>query len=92
MEDISGTRKTMLAKVVSISLNAKFKRIQFIFCLLPADIIGITIFDRAKYGNDDIIDKEFREVQTVALIFVELFSPIRNLILYLGSYALFYTV
>lgn len=74
MEDISGTRKTTLAKAISISLNARFKRIQFTPDLLPTDITRITVFDRVKYGNDDIINKEFREVQTVAPIFVELFS------------------
>ena len=51
----------MLAKAVSISLNARFKRIQFTPDLFSTDIAGITVFGRVKYGNDDIIDKEFRE-------------------------------
>lgn len=71
---MQGTGETTLAKAVYISLNARFKRIQFTPDLLPTDSTGITIFDRMKYGNDDIIDKEFREVQTVAPILVELFS------------------
>jgi len=79
LKDVQGTGETTLAKAISISLNARFKRIQFTSDLLPADITGITVFDGVKYENEDITDKEFREAQTIAPIFVELFSPIEKL-------------
>ena len=47
LEDLPGTGKTMLAKSVSQSVNAKFSRIQFTPDLLPADIIGLNVYNRA---------------------------------------------
>ncbi len=48
LEDYPGTGKTTLAKALSLSFNATFKRIQFTPDLLPSDILGISVFD----GND----------------------------------------
>lgn len=44
LEDVPGVGKTLLAKAVSRSLAADFKRIQFTADLLPSDITGVTIF------------------------------------------------
>ena len=46
IEDIPGVGKTTLAHALSSSLGLKFQRIQFTSDLLPADIIGVSIFDR----------------------------------------------
>lgn len=46
VEDYPGTGKTTLAKALALSVDAKFKRIQFTPDLLPSDIIGISIFEQ----------------------------------------------
>ena len=46
LEDIPGTGKTKLAKTLAKSLYADFSKIQFTPDLLPADITGLTVFDR----------------------------------------------
>ena len=46
LDDYPGTGKTTLAKALALSIDAKFKRIQFTPDLLPSDILGISIFDQ----------------------------------------------
>jgi MoxR-like ATPase len=46
IEDIPGVGKTMLAHALATSLGLNFQRIQFTSDLLPADIIGVSIFER----------------------------------------------
>jgi MoxR-like ATPase len=48
IEDVPGVGKTTLAHALAISLGLKFNRLQFTSDLLPADIVGISIFDREK--------------------------------------------
>ncbi|MDQ9169976.1 MoxR family ATPase [Oxalobacteraceae bacterium R-40] len=50
IEDVPGVGKTTLAHALAISLGLKFNRVQFTSDLLPADVIGISIFDREKNG------------------------------------------
>ncbi len=50
IEDVPGVGKTTLAHALAISLGLKFSRLQFTSDLLPADVIGISIFDREKNG------------------------------------------
>lgn len=45
LEDVPGIGKTLLAKVISKSINADFKRVQCTPDLLPSDISGVNIFD-----------------------------------------------
>ncbi|MFC7517148.1 AAA family ATPase [Herbaspirillum sp. GCM10030257] len=50
IEDVPGVGKTTLAHALSISLGLKFNRLQFTSDLLPADVVGISIFNREKNG------------------------------------------
>ena len=46
IEDLPGVGKTTLAHALAISLGLDFKRIQFTSDLLPADVAGISIYER----------------------------------------------
>jgi MoxR-like ATPase len=46
IEDIPGVGKTTLAHALAESLGLSYQRVQFTSDLLPADIIGVSIFDR----------------------------------------------
>ena len=48
LEDVPGVGKTLMAKTVSNSLDAKFRRIQCTPDLLPSDITGVSIFNPEK--------------------------------------------
>jgi MoxR-like ATPase len=50
IEDLPGVGKTTLAHAIARSLGLQFQRIQFTSDLLPADIIGVSIFDRQHGG------------------------------------------
>jgi MoxR-like ATPase len=45
LEDVPGTGKTTLAKALAKSVQAEFQRIQFTPDLLPADILGVSIYN-----------------------------------------------
>lgn len=44
IEDVPGVGKTLLARSLAIVLDLSFNRIQFTSDIMPADIIGITVF------------------------------------------------
>jgi len=46
IEDLPGVGKTTLAHALARSLGLKFQRIQFTSDMLPADITGVSVFDR----------------------------------------------
>ena len=48
IEDLPGVGKTTLAHTLARLLGLQFSRIQFTSDMLPADIIGISIFDRER--------------------------------------------
>src|ERR1700756_2588115 len=46
LEDVPGVGKTTLAHAIARSLSLAFQRIQFTSDLLPADIVGVTIYNQ----------------------------------------------
>jgi len=48
IEDVPGVGKTTLAQVLARVIGLNFQRIQFTSDLLPADIIGVSIYDKEK--------------------------------------------
>jgi MoxR-like ATPase len=50
IEDVPGVGKTTLAHALAIALGLRFNRLQFTSDLLPADVNGISIYDREKSG------------------------------------------
>jgi MoxR-like ATPase len=52
IEDIPGVGKTTLAHVLARVLGLDFQRVQFTSDLLPADILGISVYDRSSGSFD----------------------------------------
>ncbi|MFC5302687.1 AAA family ATPase [Azospira restricta] len=50
IEDLPGVGKTTLAHTLAQLLGLEFSRIQFTSDLLPADIVGVSIYDRERAG------------------------------------------
>jgi MoxR-like ATPase len=46
LEDVPGVGKTTLAQALARTLGLRFRRIQFTSDLLPADVVGVSIYDR----------------------------------------------
>ncbi|MBS0365590.1 MAG: MoxR family ATPase [Proteobacteria bacterium] len=52
IEDVPGVGKTTLAHALAQILGLQWQRVQFTSDLLPADIIGVSVFDRARQQFD----------------------------------------
>jgi MoxR-like ATPase len=50
IDDVPGVGKTTLAHALALTLGLKFNRVQFTSDLLPADIAGISIYERENHG------------------------------------------
>jgi MoxR-like ATPase len=50
IEDIPGVGKSTLAQALSVTLGLRAARVQFTSDLLPADILGVSIFDAQAQG------------------------------------------
>ena len=48
IEDVPGVGKTTLAHALAVSLGLDFRRVQFTADLMPSDLIGVSVFERAK--------------------------------------------
>ncbi len=48
IEDLPGVGKTTLAQVLARTLGLDFHRIQFTSDMLPADIVGVSVYDRER--------------------------------------------
>jgi len=48
IEDVPGVGKTTLAHALAVSLGLRFSRVQFTADLMPSDLVGVSIYERAK--------------------------------------------
>ncbi len=48
IEDVPGVGKTLLARALAGALGFEFRRIQFTSDMLPADVIGVSVFDQSN--------------------------------------------
>ncbi len=48
IEDVPGVGKTTLAHALAASLGLEFRRVQFTADLMPSDLIGVSVFERAR--------------------------------------------
>jgi MoxR-like ATPase len=48
VEDVPGVGKTTLAHALAVSLGLHFARVQFTADLMPSDLIGVSVYERAK--------------------------------------------
>jgi MoxR-like ATPase len=62
LEDVPGVGKTTLAHALARSLSLSFQRIQFTSDLLPADIVGVTIFNQDQQDFEFISGPVFTNV------------------------------
>lgn len=50
IEDVPGVGKTTLSQALAASLGLHFSRVQFTADLTPSDLIGISVYERAREG------------------------------------------
>lgn len=50
IDDVPGVGKTTLAHALALALGLRFNRVQFTSDLLPADVAGISVYEREKNG------------------------------------------
>src|SRR5687767_10774372 len=62
LEDVPGVGKTTLAHALARSLSLSFHRIQFTSDLLPADIVGVTIFNQDQQEFEFVSGPVFTNV------------------------------
>ena len=62
LEDVPGVGKTTLAHALARSLSLSFQRIQFTSDLLPADIVGVTIFNQDQHEFEFVSGPIFTNV------------------------------
>ncbi len=52
LEGVPGTAKTLMARSLAFALDVSFKRIQFSPDLMPADVVGTTVYDVERHSFD----------------------------------------
>jgi len=62
IEDVPGVGKTSLAKALAASLECEWHRIQFTPDLLPSDVTGVNVFNRATGGFEFRAGGVFAEI------------------------------
>jgi len=48
IEDVPGVGKTTLAHALAVSLGLRFSRVQFTSDLMPADLVGVSVYERGQ--------------------------------------------
>ena len=48
IEDVPGVGKTTLAHAIAVSLGLRFSRTQFTADLMPADLVGVSVYERSR--------------------------------------------
>lgn len=48
IEDVPGVGKTTLAHTLAVSLGLEFRRVQFTADLMPSDLVGVSVYERAQ--------------------------------------------
>jgi MoxR-like ATPase len=48
IEDVPGVGKTTLAHALAVSLGLRFSRVQFTADLMPSDLVGVSVYERAR--------------------------------------------
>jgi MoxR-like ATPase len=48
IEDVPGVGKTTLAHALSVSMGLRFSRVQFTADLMPSDLVGVSLYERAR--------------------------------------------
>jgi MoxR-like ATPase len=62
LEDVPGVGKTTLAHALARSLSLEFQRVQFTSDLLPADIVGVTIYNQDQQEFEFVSGPVFTNV------------------------------
>ena len=62
LEDVPGVGKTTLAHALARSISLDFERVQFTSDLLPADILGISIFNQSEHEFEFVPGPVFTNV------------------------------
>jgi MoxR-like ATPase len=62
LEDVPGVGKTMLARALSASLDASFRRLQCTPDLLPSDITGVSIFNQETHAFQFVPGPVFSQI------------------------------
>jgi MoxR-like ATPase len=50
IEDVPGVGKTTLAHALAVSMGLRFSRVQFTADLMPGDLVGVSVYERARDG------------------------------------------
>lgn len=48
IEDVPGVGKTTLAHALAVSMGLQFSRVQFTADLMPSDLVGVSVYERAR--------------------------------------------